>query len=112
MDQPINSLLLADGTIIENSSCGAGGKDLWCWVTGKSMAECFAIFNDAAKTREITIKYNTSMVKYIGYTDMLLIKKDDPNVSIRLTWPEGGEHSIIEIPVIEDKPATEDDDSE
>jgi hypothetical protein len=110
MDQPVNSLLLADGTILENSSCGAAGRDLWCWVPGKSLAECFSLFNDAAKTREITISYTTEKIKYIGYTEFILIRKTEDSINIRMTWPEGGDHSIVEIPI--EKPVTEDDANE
>lgn len=111
MNQPANSLRLADGTILENSSCGGSDHFLWCWISDKSMAECFSIFSDPEKTCEIVASYVTERIIYRGYTDMITLQKaDDPmtqtEIRVRLTWPEGGEHSIITEPI------TGDDESE
>lgn len=110
MAQPANSLLLAGNTLIENSSCGAGGSDLWCWVKGKTMAECLDLFDDPEKTSEIIAGYTTSRIRYTGYTRMILIKRNPDTIDVRLTWPEGGEHSITELPV--EAPEMEEDDNE
>ena len=112
MSQPANSLLLADGTLLENSSCGASSRDLWCWVSGRTMAECLTIFSDSEKTGVITAGYKTSHVIYTGYTELLGISRNnDPlelGIRIRLTWPENGEHSIIEVNDLNTLPENED----
>ena len=97
-----NSLVLADGTVLENSSCGFAERDLWCWIHDVTMAECFAIFNDPEKTKEIAAVYNTQTVIYKGFTELLAVKRSSDvlgveTVDVRLTWPEGGEHSIEEV---------------
>ena len=111
MNQPANSLCFADGTVLENSSCGGSDHFLWCWISGKSMAECVSLFSDSEKTREIVAAYVTERIIYRGYTDLLVVEKaNDPmtgtDIRVRLTWPEGGEHSIITEPI------TGDDESE
>ena len=112
MNQPKNSIMLADGTVLENSSCGAAEKSLWCWVSGHSMADCFAMFNDSERTNTITVLFNTSGVIYRGYTEMQLIKRGTDalghqTTDVRMTWPEGGEHSIEEIKLSKDPPEEE-----
>ena len=102
MRQPEGSLRLADGTILTNSSCGFANKLVWCWIKGRSMADCFSLFSDVLKTREITCMYSSSGMKYSGFTDMLIIRKGlDPmgreTVDIQLGVPEGGTYSIEEI---------------
>ena len=97
-----NTLVMADGTTFEDSSCGFGDRYLWCWLKRRAMAECFAIFTDPEKTSEIAMVYNTKTVVYKGFTELLLIKRGvdvfgDETVDVRLTWPEGGEHSIEEF---------------
>ena len=98
-----NKLTLADGTELENSSCGFAGRNLWCWIGGKTMAECFAIFSDPEKTKEINIEYYEKSIIYKGFTDFVQIRKGtdvlgNETVDVNLTWPEGGEHSIEEVP--------------
>lgn len=105
MEELMNCLVMADGTVLEASSCGYADKNLWCWVSGKTMPECFAIFNDPEKISEITVLYTTSGIRYKGFTDMITIRKGsdglgNETVDVQLTWPEGGEHSIEEFPII------------
>ena len=97
------TVTLADGTVLEGS-CGLAGTSLWCWVSNKSMADCFALFTDPEKTNEITILYTVTGYRYRGFTEMELIKTGTdalgkPTVDVKLTWPEGGEHSVEEFPI-------------
>ena len=91
------SIILGDGTVLENSFCGYSGRDLWCWVSGKTMMECMKIFSDPMKTDVITSYYFVKGYIYRGFTELLLIQKSDNSIDVRLTWPEGGEHSVEEI---------------
>lgn len=75
MNKAFNSLILADGTVLEGSSCGFSNKTLWCWVSGLSMADCFSIFSNPEKTSEITVLYYTSGIRYRGFIDMQIIRK-------------------------------------
>lgn len=108
MNTLINCLVLADGTILENSSGGYADRNLWCWINGKTMNECYALFTDPEKTKTITVNYATSQIIYKGFTELLLIKKgtdgfDHETVDVRLTWPEGGEHEIIEVVPVDEE---------
>ena len=99
MEKLQNCLVLADGTVLPKSSCGYSDKNLWCWVSGKTMAECFALFTDPLNLQTIECYYVTEKYIYKGFTEMILIQKSEtglgePQIDIRLTWPEGGEHSV------------------
>ena len=101
MNEPTNCLILADGTVLENSSGGYADGQLWCWVKGKTLGECFALFTDESKTREIVVRYSTQQFVYVGMTDMLLIKKDEEEseITIRMAHPNGRRPEIREEPV-------------
>lgn len=93
-------IVLADGTILSNSHCGYSDRNLWCMIrdNDKSLQDLFLKFTDPAKTQEIIDRYSRPhSVRYRGFTEFLLIKKNEDSVDIRLTWPEGGEHSIEEF---------------
>ena len=97
-----NTLVMADGTIFEDASCSFNDRYLWCWLKRRAMTECFAIFTDPEKTKEIAMVYNDRTIVYKGFTEMILIKKSDDmfgdeTVDVQLIWPEGGEHSIEEL---------------
>ena len=97
-------LTFADGSVLENASCGGAENSLWCWISGKSMGECFAIFSDPEKTKEITVLYNTMGIRYKGYTDLQVIRKgtdvlNGNTIDVRLCYPEGGEHSVEQFDI-------------
>ena len=103
MDGLAYKLTLADGTEFDGS-CGFSGRSLWCWILNKSMADCFSIFTNQEKTKEITILYTVTGYRYKGFTSLELIKTGtdalgNPTVDVKLTWPEGGEHSIEEFKI-------------
>ena len=107
MEKLRNCLVLADGTVLADSSCGYSGKDLWCWVSGKTMAECFRLFSDPVNLQTIECYYITEKYIYKGFTNMILIQKSEttmgkPQIDIRLTYPEGGEHSVDTEDITED----------
>lgn len=89
--------ILGDGTVLENTYCGYAERSLWCWVSGKTLSECAQLFSDPYRTSVITSYYFNNGYIYRGFTDLLLIQKSENTVDVRLTWPEGGEHSVEEI---------------
>ena len=111
MDRPKNCLILADGTVLENSSAGFADRSLWCWISGMSLADCFPIFIDPEKTKEISAIYTKTGIRYRGFKDMQIIRKGtdvfgNDTVDVRLTWIDGEEHSIEEFE-IDDNEITE-----
>lgn len=92
-----NTIILADGTILENCGCGYANGSLWLWFEDKSMKECFDLFIDPKITKKIEMYYVTEKITYVGFTSMLLIRhqESDDRIEVRMTWPDGGEHSII-----------------
>lgn len=97
------SLLLADGTVLENCSCGFADKTIWCWTNGLSMADCFSIFSDPTKTNTISCLYMTHGVRYRGFTEMDAIRKSldsfgNETVNVRLV-PVGDNYEIEEFPI-------------
>ena len=99
----LEAIILGDGTVLENSHCGYADRDLWCFVKGKEMAECFQIFSDTEKTSVIQCHILSKKYQYTGFTELLLVKKSDSTVDIRLTWPEGAPHSVEELEEPEDE---------
>lgn len=101
-----SSLLLADGTALENSSCGFSDKKLWCWISGRTMADCFPLFSDPTKTNTISCLYFTMCMRYRGFTEIEIIRKGmdsmgNETVDIRLA-PVGDDFSVEEFPIIQD----------
>ena len=103
MNSLSNCLKLADGTILEGDTCGYSEPSLWCWIGRRSMAECFDLFNNPQKTREITVYFTASGIVYRGFTDLRTVKKGSDTIDVQLTWPEGGEHSIEEFVIPKEK---------
>lgn len=99
------SITLGDGTVLENSYCGYsdGSRNLWCYINGKTMAECVDLFSDPYKTESITSTYFVKTYLYKGFTELILVQKSSLGVDVRLTWPEGGEHSVEELEEPEDE---------
>ena len=91
----VPSLVLADGTVLEGSRCGYAEHHLWCYVTGLTMMEAFAVFSNPEKTRTIKFLYGTVEEVYEGFTEMNVIKVSEFTVDIRLVRPNaetgGGE---------------------
>lgn len=101
-----STLLLADGTTLENSRCGFANKKLWCWISGLSMADCFPIFSDPTKTNTISCLYVTTGMRYRGFTEIEIIRKGmdemgNETVDIRLA-PVGDDFSVEEFPIIKE----------
>lgn len=98
------TIMFGDGTVLENSYCAydPGSRYLWCYISGKTMAECLDLFSDPYKTESITSYYFVKSYLFKGFTDLLLIQKTALGIDVRLTWPEGGEHSVEELEEPED----------
>lgn len=96
-DPIIKTTILGDGTVLENTYCGYSEPSLWCWVSGKTLLECAQMFSDPYKTSVITSYYYEQGYIYRGFTEVLLIQRSEKTIDVRLTWPEGGEHSVEEI---------------
>lgn len=99
MENLTDCLELANGTILEDSSCGYSERYLWCWIYGKTMSECYELFSNPENIKYIRYHLYTERVTYTGFTDMLLIQKREDEkgemqIAVRLTWPEGGSHTI------------------
>lgn len=75
-------LILKDGTIIENGSCGYSDGRLWCWFHGFTMAQAAQVFCDHEKTDHILYEYGEMTAEYAGFTDCRsLIVDNDGQIS-------------------------------
>lgn len=81
----IPKLVLADGTVLENSECGYYEHELHCWVKDRTMTEVFELFSDPDKTRVISYTYRDYTQIYRGFVDMILIRKTEEYIDVRLT---------------------------
>lgn len=62
-------LILKDGTIIEDGSCGYSDGRLWCWIHGFTMAQAAQLFFDHEKTDHILYEYGEMKADYTGFTE-------------------------------------------
>ena len=97
------SITLGDGTVLEGSHCSYAERDLWCFIKDKDMGECYQIFSDSEKTAVIQCHYASLDYRYTGFTELLMIRKAESTVNVRLTWPEGSPHSVEELEEPEDE---------
>lgn len=81
----IPRLILADGTVLENSECGYYEHELHCWIKDRTMAEVFELFSDPNKTAFISYTYRDYTQIYRGFTEMFLIRKTEDCIDVRLT---------------------------
>lgn len=81
-------LILADGTTIENGSCGYASAHLWCWLPGSTMQEAAALFFDASKTARIVYEYGEMSDVYEGFTVCTNLFIDDGQISVCLVKGE------------------------
>lgn len=87
------SIILADGTVLEDSECGYAERTLWCMLKGMTFAEVFAVFSDTAKTSRIEYILLNKKYTFIGFTELTLIQQSEFTVDVRLT---GESTEIIE----------------
>ena len=79
-------LILMDGTIIENGSCGYADGRLWCWITGYTMPQAAQVFFDPAKTVRIVYEYGEMADTYEDFTNCTNLMIDsDGKVSACMT---------------------------
>ena len=77
----MDTIVLKDGTEIENAYVIPGNGRLWFYVSnGMTMAEVFALFNDPIKTDRIINAKNVEEV-FNGYTDMFILQKNNGTIS-------------------------------
>ena len=85
----INTIRLADGTILDKSSAGQEDDILWVYVyTIMPLQEAYGIFSNPEKTATITEIRKTGEIQYQGFTDLFSIRKevgDNIIVGLRIT---------------------------
>lgn len=78
------NIVLADGTVLEDSECGYADYTLWCYVKGKTISEVFELFIDPKKTSHISYVHNGNHDDYEGFTKLNLIKQSEFTVDVRM----------------------------
>lgn len=90
-DESVYSLILADGTVLDNSNCGYNEGILHCWIKEKTLNEVFSLFSDPEKTKVIKHVYRSQVIIYRDFTDLYLIRKLEDYIDVRLTGGTKGE---------------------
>lgn len=72
-------LILNDGTIIENASCGFADGFLWLWFPNFTMQEAISILFDANKTMRIVFEYGEMSDEYTGFTNCVSVNINAEN---------------------------------
>ena len=83
-------LILADGTVLENSEAGYAERVLWCYLKDVNMQTAAALFLDPTKTATIRFEYGEMATEYEGYTECINISVPDDN-RVNVALKKGGE---------------------
>ena len=92
-DKP--SLILNNGVVYEDSQCGYADHNLWCWIKGSSLNEVFAAFSDPENTKVIRFLYGDTEETYTGFTEIVLIRKSEFTVDVRLVRKTGDQDGVV-----------------
>lgn len=87
-------LVLADGQILEGSSCGYSEKHVWCFLKDMTIGDAFRAFSNPEKTSEIHHFYGTMEEIYYGFNEVTSVIKRELTTDIKL---EGGNVSRVII---------------
>ena len=66
-------IILADGTIYEDSNAGYADGSLWLYLTGVSMIDAWPGVADPEKTAEIVYEFGEESITYDGYTSIQIL---------------------------------------
>lgn len=77
-------LILADGTLLEESDCGYFDHELHCWIRKMDMTGAFLMFSDSERTKTIHYLYLGTEEVYDGFTQIVLVRQMEDYVEIRL----------------------------
>jgi hypothetical protein len=78
-------LILLDGTVIKDGSCGYSGGRLWCWIHGYTMRQAAEVFMDPEKTGQIEYQYGGMFDVYTNMTECVsLLIDEDGQISVCL----------------------------
>ena len=82
-------LILNDGTVIEDGTCGQADGVLWCYLPDGDIRQAFALFSDPEKTARIRFIYGEMEDVYEGYTDLTAIAAgQDGEIRVQLRKTE------------------------
>lgn len=78
-------VILADGTILDRSSCGyPDDETLWVFVKGKTKEEAIELLSDPEKNQTITFIFGPKEYIYEGYTEFDTAIERVNSISVRL----------------------------
>ena len=83
------SLILNDGTVLEDCECGYYDKSLWCTLKGGiTFAEAFQYFSTPNKFKTVTfvLKFGEVIdkIKYSGFEEVTAVLQHEDSVEVRL----------------------------
>ena len=79
-------IILADNTKIEGGECGYSDGFIWCWMSGKTMAQAAAIFTKPKNTEVIVFEYGEMSDRYEGYTECRnIMMESDGRIAVCMT---------------------------
>ena len=78
----METLTLADGTVIQAAHAMESGGGLWFYVnSGMTLDAVYQLMSNPEKTRTVTALRFGEKTVYAGYTDLQSIRKDEGQVS-------------------------------
>lgn len=84
----IRRLVMADGTVLDESECGYADRNLWCFLKNLTFNQAFQIFSDPAKTQSIRFEYgldsDPAVETYDGFIYIMSINRREQTIDICL----------------------------
>lgn len=84
----VRRIILADGTVLDESECGYADKRLWCYLKKLTLNQAFQIFSDPEKTNKIIFEYgyvdSPVQEEYLDFVDLISINKRELTIDVCL----------------------------
>lgn len=104
MQDPVwfTRIVLADGTVIENSECDGSTKRVWCFLRGMDIFEAFRLFSSPEKFRTVVfesgIAERYTRITYSGIVTLNEVSVTSGMINLRLIGDNivSDEQTIIE----------------
>ena len=85
----VRRLVLADGTVLDQSECGYAERKLWCYLKNLTFADAFQIFSNPDKIGVIKFEYGLTdqytRITYTGFTDIQTITSRELSIDVCVT---------------------------
>ena len=105
-------LVLKDGTVLNNCSCGYANKELWCFLKDRTLFDAIQLFSGPEKFQTIVYEFgipiNYTRITYMSITGVVTFDQQETQTDVRLVGDNitQTEETILSVPE-KDEPTPE-----